>query len=292
MSSLVAVITLLDEGGTVPFIARYRKEVTGNLDEVQIRDIEDKLGYFRELMSRRETILGSILEQGKLTDELKARIDGTLDRAELEDLYLPYKPKRRTKATIARDRGLAPLADYVWAQVATGVPLREFAGTFVDAAKEVPTVEDALEGARHIVAETMSEDADLRKLLRGLMHDEGVIVSRKTFDADEKKLDEQAKFKMYYEFREPVKAIPSHRMLAIRRGETEGVLYFLIELEPARATGQMRNRVLGAAGDWTPQLELAIDDAWKRLLNPSIQGGAAGGAEEAVRYGRDPGIPR
>ena len=272
MTSLLAVIALLDEGGTVPFIARYRKEATGNLDEVQIRDIEEKLGYFRELMSRRETILSSITEQGKLTDELKARIETTLDRAELEDLYLPYKPKRRTKATIARDRGLAPLADYLWAQVPGAVPLHQLAASFVDAEKEVPTIEDALEGARHIVAETMSEDADLRKLLRGLMHDEGIISSRKTFDADEKKLDDQLKFKMYYDFKEPVKAIPSHRMLAIRRGETESVLYFLIELEAARATGQMRNKVLKAEGDWTPQLELAIDDAWKRLLNPSIQG--------------------
>lgn len=272
MSSLLAVISLLDEGGTVPFIARYRKEATGNLDEVQIRDIEDKLAYFRELMSRRDTILASITEQGKLTEELKARIDATLDRPELEDLYLPYKPKRRTKATIARDRGLTPLADYLWAQAKTPTPLTILAATFVNAAKEVLTVEDALEGARHIVAEMLSEDADLRKLLRALMHDEGIISSRKTFDADEKKLDDQLKFKMYYEFKEPVKAIPSHRMLAIRRGETEGVLYFLIELEAARATGQLRSRVLRAEGDWTPHLELAIDDAWKRLLNPSIQG--------------------
>ncbi len=272
LSSLVAVIGLLDEGGTVPFLARYRKEATGNLDEVQIRAIEDRLAYFRELMSRRETILGSILEQGKLTDELKAKIEAALDRAELEDLYLPYKPRRRTKATIARDRGLTPLADYLWAQVPTELPLLAFAASFVDAAKEVPTVDDALEGARHIVAEIMSEDADLRKMLRTLMHEEGVIVSRKTFDADEKKLDEQQKFKMYYEFKEPVKTIPSHRMLAVRRGEAESVLYFLIELEPLRATGQMRGRVLRQEGDWTPQLELAIDDAWKRLLNPSIQG--------------------
>src|ERR1700692_625152 len=145
LHSLTAVIGLLNEGGTVPFIARYRKEATGNLDEVQIRDIEDKLGYFRGLVTRRETILGSILEQGKLSDELKARIEATYDKAELEDLYLPYRPKRRTKATIARDRGLGPLADYVWAQEATGQPLVEFAATFVDAEKEVPTVEEALE---------------------------------------------------------------------------------------------------------------------------------------------------
>jgi len=268
MQSLVAVIGLLNEGGTVPFIARYRKEATGNLDEVQIRDIEEKLSYFRDLVSRRETILSSIQEQGKLTDELKARIEATFDRAELEDLYLPYRPKRRTKATIARDRGLGPLADYLWAQQATGQPLAEFAATFVDAEKEVPTIEDALEGARHIVAETISEDADLRKALRTVMHDEGVIMCKKSLDA----VDEQEKFKMYYEYREPVKTIPSHRMLAMRRGETESVLYFLIELEPLRATGLLRAKILRAEGDWTAQLETAIDDCWKRLLNPSIQG--------------------
>src|SRR5229473_5484339 len=137
LHSLIAVIGLLNEGGTVPFIARYRKEATGNLDEVQIRDIEEKLGYFRDLVSRRETILASILEQGKLTDELKAAIEATLDKSELEDLYLPYRPKRRTKATIARDRGLEPLADYLWAQQTTGQPLAEYAATFVDPEKEV-----------------------------------------------------------------------------------------------------------------------------------------------------------
>src|SRR3954468_19538533 len=132
MRGLVAVIELFDEGGTVPFIARYRKEQTGNLDEVQIRDIEEKLAYFRELMSRRETILASIGEQGKLTDELKARIEKTLDKSELEDLYLPYKPKRRTKATIAREKGLEPLALYLWNQQKTEQTLDEFAATFVN----------------------------------------------------------------------------------------------------------------------------------------------------------------
>src|SRR6185369_7015340 len=225
MRGLVAVIELLDEGGTVPFIARYRKEQTGNLDEVQIRDIEEKLAYFRELMDRKETILASITEQGKLTDELKARIDGTLDKSELEDLYLPYKPKRRTKATIAREKGLEPLALYIWNQQNTDQPLSDLAATFVDPEKEVNSAEEALEGARHIVAEMISEDADLRKAVRQLMFDEGMVVSRKATDA----VDEQEKFKMYYEYREPVKTIPSHRMLAIRRGESEKVLYFLIE---------------------------------------------------------------
>jgi uncharacterized protein len=268
LRGMVAVIELLDDGGTVPFIARYRKEATGNLDEVQIRDIEEKLAYFRDLMERRETILASIAEQGKLTDELKARIEDTLDKSELEDLYLPYKPKRRTKATIAREKGLEPLAHYLWAQENSAQPLESFAAGFVNAELGVATVEEALEGARHIVAEWISEDADLRKALRQLVFDEGIVVSRKVMDA----VDEQEKFKMYYEYKEPVKTIPSHRMLAIRRGEGESVLYFLIEVEPERAIAIMQKHVLRARGDWTPQLELAIDDAWKRLLNASIQG--------------------
>src|ERR1700738_2202386 len=136
LHSLTAVIGLLNEGGTVPFIARYRKEATGNLDEVQIRDIEDKLGYFRELVARRESILASILEQGKLTDELKARIEATFDKSELEDLYLPYRPKRRTKATIAREKGLEPLALYLWEQEVAAQPLAEFAAGFVNSEKE------------------------------------------------------------------------------------------------------------------------------------------------------------
>ena len=264
---LSAVIELLDDGGTVPFIARYRKEATGNLDEVQIRAIEEKLAYFRELEERRESILASITEQGKLTDELKMRIEATLDKNELEDLYLPYKPRRRTKATIAREKGLEPLAAYLWAQQPAEEPLEMLALKFVSTELSVATVEEALEGARHIVAEWISEDADLRKVLRTLVFDEGVVMSRKTVDA----VDEREKFKMYYEYKEPVKTIPSHRMLAIRRGETENVLYFLIEVEPERALALLRRHVLRAAGDWTSQLELAIDDAWKRLLNSSIQ---------------------
>jgi protein Tex len=267
LHALVAVIELLDDGGTVPFIARYRKEATGNLDEVKVRGVEEKLAYFRELVARRETILASIAEQGKLTGELKARIEATFDKSELEDLYLPYKPKRRTKATMAREKGLEPLAVYLWAQQSTAEPLETFAGSLVNAEKGVNSVEEALEGARHIVAEMISEDADLRKALRQMMHDEGVVVSTKVTDA----ADEQEKFKMYYEYREPVKAIPSHRMLAIRRGESEGVLNFLIELEPLRAISLLKGRILRAPGDWTPQLELAIEDSWKRLLDSSIQ---------------------
>ena len=267
MPGVVAVIELLDDGGTVPFIARYRKEATGNLDEVQIRDIEEKLAYFRELAERRAIVLFSIAEQGKLTDELKAKIEATFDKSELEDLYLPYRPKRRTKATMAREKGLQPLAQYLWAQQLAAEPLETLAAGFVNAQLGVATMDEALEGARHIVAEWISEDADLRKRLRQLMFDEGVIISRKTMDA----VDEQEKFKMYYEYKEPVKTIPSHRMLAIRRGEGENVLYFLIELEPERTLAILRAHILRQSGDWTKQLGLAIEDAWKRLLNSSIQ---------------------
>ncbi len=268
LRGLVAVIELLDDDGTVPFIARYRKEATGNLDEVQIRAIEERLAYFRDLVERRATILASIAEQGKLSEELKARIEATLDKSELEDLYLPYKPKRRTKATIAREKGLEPLAAYLWAQQPATEPLANLAAAAVNAELGVATVEEALEGARHIVAEWISEDAVLRKALRLQLFEEGLVVSRKATDA----VDEQGKFKMYYEYKEPVKTIPSHRMLAIRRGEGEGVLYFLIEADQERITAALQRHVLRRQGDWTKQLELAIDDAWKRLLNSSIQG--------------------
>ena len=272
LKGLLATIELFDQGGSVPFIARYRKEATGNLDEVQIRNIEEKLAYFRELAERKSTIVASIQEQGKLSDELKARIESTLEKSELEDLYLPYKPKRRTKATIAREKGLEPLARYLWEQVSTGQPLRAYAATFVDAEKNVANVDEALEGARHILAEMISENADLRKGLRQMMFDEGVVVSRKVAESDgEPRKDEQEKFKMYCDFREPVRTIPSHRMLAIRRGETEGVLYFLVELDGLRATSWLKSRIHRAPGDWTPQLDLAIEDAYKRLLNSSIQ---------------------
>src|SRR5437764_4922958 len=177
LKSLVSTIALLDEGGTVPFIARYRKEATGNLDEVQIRDIQEKLEYFRELEERRETVLASIQEQGKLTPELKALIEAAMEKTSLEDLYLPYKPKRRTKASIAREKGLEPLAQSLWDQQDT-TPLADFAQQFVSAGKGVASTKEALEGARHIVAEWISENAEFRKAVRGMMMEEGRVVSR------------------------------------------------------------------------------------------------------------------
>jgi protein Tex len=269
LKSLVATIELLDEGSTVPFIARYRKEVTGNLDEVQIRAIEEKLAYFRELEERRATILKSIEEQGKLTPELKAKLEATLEKNELEDLYLPYKPKRRTKASIAREKGLEPLAQYLWDQQPGAQPLSEFAATFVNAELGVTTAEEALEGARHIMAEWISENAAFRKVLRQMMMENGFVVSRGIEGAEAK--DPEGKFKQYAHFSEPASKIPSHRMLAIRRGAKEEVLNFEIELDPVMPLTFLKNKVIREHGDWVPHLEKAIEDSYERLLNPSIQ---------------------
>jgi uncharacterized protein len=260
MKGLTAVIELLDDGATVPFIARYRKEATGNLDEVRIRDIQERLEYFRELEDRRETVLASIQEQGKLTAELKARIEATLEKTELEDLYLPYKPKRRTKASIARDKGLEPLALYLWEQ-SDPTPLGEISARFA------VSPEEALEGARHIVAEMINENAAFRKQVRAMMMADGRVTSRAIPGA----ADPEGKFKLYADYSEPAAKIPSHRMLAIRRGANEGVLTFEIELDPAGPLAWLASQILRVPGDWTPHLERAIEDSYNRLLNPSIQ---------------------
>jgi len=261
-----AVIELLDDGATVPFIARYRKEATGNLDEVQIRGIQEKVEYFRELEERRKTVLDTIAEHGKLTPELAAKINAVLEKTELEDLYLPYKPKRRTKASIARDKGLEPLAKYLWDQ-AGGASLAEFAATFVSEEKGVGLAEEALEGARQIVAEMVSENAAFRKGLRAMMMAEGLVTSR----AIEGVPDPEGKYRMYAQFSEPASKIPSHRMLAIRRGAKEGILIFEIEMDPAKPLAWLRSQVVRTRGEWTPHLEQAIEDSYGRLLNPSIQ---------------------
>jgi uncharacterized protein len=265
LKSLTAAMELLDGGATVPFIARYRKEVTGNLDEVQIRDIQEKLEYFRELEERRETVLESIQSQGKLTPELKAKIEAALEKNELEDLYLPYKPKRRTKASIARDKGLEPLAQFLWAQ--TGEPLEAYAASFVDAEKGVASVAEALEGARHIVSEMVSENAEFRKAVRGQMMADGIVVSRAIEGAE----DPEGKFKMYAEYNEPVSKIPSHRMLAIRRGAKEGVLAFEIDLPREAPLNYLNSKVIHSQGETARHLAQAVEDAYDRLLNPSIQ---------------------
>jgi uncharacterized protein len=262
-----AVVKLLAEGSTVPFIARYRKEATGSLDEVQIRNIEERRAYLLELDERRRTILESIASQGKLTPELRARILACDTKAALEDLYLPYKPKRRTRAIIAKERGLEPLALRILAQPMDGQPERE-AGAFVSLEKEVKDVAAALAGARDIVAESMSEHADARAGVRTRFADHGVLVSEKAAGL----ADAPTKFEQYYDFREALKTIPSHRFLAIRRGERENVLRAHLEIEPEPVVASLCGLMGRKTGSpFAQQLTEAVEDGFKRLLAPSVE---------------------
>ena len=213
-----AAIRLLDEGATVPFIARYRKEVTGGLDDIQLRLLEERLGYLRELAERRAAVLKSIDEQGKLTPELQTEINGAVTKQRLEDLYLPYKPKRRTKAQIAREAGLEPLADAILAD--PGQVPHELAGAHVAAAKGVADAAEALEGARQILMERFAEDPELTGRLRDHLWEHGILISR-VIDGKEQ---EGAKFADYFDYREAVARVPSHRALALLRGRNQGVL--------------------------------------------------------------------
>jgi uncharacterized protein len=260
-------IKLLEDGGTVPFIARYRKEATGNLDEVKVRNISDRRQYYADLESRRATVLASIEKQGKLTDDLKEKILAAYSKHELEDLYLPFKPKRKTKAAAALERGLEPLANYIWEQNGD-LPVGEFAQQFINPEKEVPTVEVAIEGALHIIAERIAETPEIRKQLRDLMLGEGKVHAKVV----EGKENEKTKYEMYYAFEETVAKIPSHRMLAIRRGTREGILTFSIDIDNDKFIAGLIPLVMrDSQSQFAPLLENAARDAYERLLLPSIQ---------------------
>jgi uncharacterized protein len=266
-TGVAAVCALLDEDATVPFIARYRKEQTGGFDEVAIRAIEEKRAYLSELEERREVVLASIEQQGALTDELRARILAADSKAELEDLYLPYKPKRRTRAAIARERGLGPLADRILAQPERGDPLAEAHG-FVDVDKGVPGTDEALAGARDIVAEAVAENADVRAAVRTAFRDQGDLV----VEVVPARAAEASKFQQYYDFREPVRNIPSHRFLAIRRGENEEYLRAHIDVDGEQVLARIAQLVgLRSKSPFAGQLDLASRDSLKRLLAPSIE---------------------
>ncbi|MFO0692588.1 MAG: Tex family protein [Polyangiales bacterium] len=267
LRGVAAVVKLLDEGATVPFIARYRKEVTGGLDEVQIRDIQDKRAYHRELEERRQAVLKSIEEQGKLTDELRSKILACRTKALLEDLYAPYKKKRRTRATIAREAGLEPLANLILAQALEGDPLVE-AAKYVDAEKGVADAEAALAGARDIVAEVVADNADVRTFVREQFEKQGTLVT----EVARGKENERSKFEDYYDHREPVATVPSHRFLAIRRGEGEGVLRVRIEVEEEPVLARI-GQIAGIQGKspYAEALRTAIADSFKRLLAPSVE---------------------
>jgi len=262
-----AVIHLLVEGATTPFIARYRKEQTGGLDEVQIRSIDEKNVYYVELDTRRRAILAEIASQGKLTPELELQIKASWVKAALEDLYLPFKPKRRTRAAIARERGLERLASRILAQPTTGSADGE-AARFVDAERGVPDAKAALAGARDVVAEAIAERRDVRAYVRGAFENDGVLTCEVTKD----KAKERTKFETYYGFRELVRRIPSHRFLAIHRGETEGVLRASIAIDDDVAASRIA--ALARLKPGTPfagELAAAIRDSVVRLLNPSLE---------------------
>ena len=245
-----AVEKLLAEGSTVPFIARYRKEAHGNLDEVAIGKIKDRLEYYTELESRKETILKSIDEQGKLTDELREKISGCWQKSALEDLYQPYKPKRRTRAQVAREKGFEPLADAIWR------------------GEDVEASEEDLQFARDILAERIADMAEIRGLVRQAFATKGVVKS----EVASPKPTEPTKFEQYYDFEEPLSTIPSHRYLAIRRGQKEGVLWVKVTLDSRPVIEDMLALVEKATGvNAGEQMELAAEDAYKRLLAPSCE---------------------
>ncbi|HWA76879.1 MAG TPA: Tex family protein [Polyangiaceae bacterium] len=266
--AVASVVRLIAEGGTVPFIARYRKEATGGLDEVQIRAIGERFEYVTELEARRGNVIEEIQKQGKLTPELLQRLRAVSTKAELEDLYLPYKPKRRTRAVIALERGLGPLAELMWAQDVGAVP-EVAAAAFVNAEKEVPDVRAALSGARDVCAERLSEDAELRKTLREAYLAQGSIAVKKRSEHE----DKVTKFDMYANFEEPIAKVPSHRFLAIRRGENEGVLYatLSLDLEPHLPFAYSRIPVKKGS-PWQAELEQVVADSLERLLSPAVSG--------------------
>lgn len=263
---VAGALELFEAGNTLPFIARYRKEATGGLDEVVLRDLRDRATYLRELEERRAQVLRSIEDQGKLDAALRARIEGAETKQALEDLYLPYRPRRRTRATIARERGLEPLADLIWGGEASDAEVETEAGEYVDAEAGVSSIAEALQGARDILAERISEDADLRGWVRTLTRERGLVVSRAATGKEE----EVSNFQDYYDFSQPFTDIPSHRILAIRRGESEGYLFWSIDAPVDEILAGLERRVV-ASRSARGQLEEVVVDAYRRLLAPSIE---------------------
>jgi len=260
-----AAATLLDEGATVPFIARYRKEATGSLDEVAITEIRDRLAQLGELDKRREAVLRSVEEQGKLTAELKEKILAATSLTVLEDIYLPYRPKRRTRATVARERGLEPLAQRLFAQDGMD-PIAE-AAAFVDAEKGLESVDDVLAGARDIIAEWVNEDQQARARMRALFMAQGMFRSKVVSGKEA----EGSKYQDYFAWEEPVATAPSHRILATRRGERETFLTLQVIPPEGEALAILEALFVKGKGAACQQVRLAVHDSFKRLLAPSME---------------------
>lgn len=272
---VAAAVRLLGEGNTIPFIARYRKEATGALDEEALRAIEGRARYLQQLEERKDAVLRSIAEQGKLTDELAQRIGDARTLQEVEDLYLPYRPRRRTRAQVARERGLEPLAQAILAQDPTADPVK-LAASYLS--EEVASAEEALAGARDIIAEWVSDDAETRALVRATVQQEGVLVSRLAGpDADPSGV-----YEIYHDFRVPLKHVRPHQMLAINRGEREGALKVSIEVDDDWVLGQMEGRYVRTRSEAAAHVRRAVEDAYRRLIFPAIEREARARLTEAA----------
>ncbi|MDD3766977.1 MAG: Tex family protein [Eubacteriales bacterium] len=263
-------VGLIDEGNTIPFIARYRKEVTGELDDQILRALYDRLSYLRSMQARKEEVKRLIDEQGKLTEELALAIDKAEKLTEIEDIYRPYRPKRRTRATIAKEKGLEPLADLVLAQQLKEGNIDDICAPYIDAEKGVESTDDALAGAMDIIAEMVSDNADFRKFIREYTFSHGIIVSKTTNKEEtEKKRDV---YQMYHDFSEPVRKIAQHRVLALNRGEKEEFLTVKIEVDEAGVLEKLNSEMIANPRSITSEyVELAIADGYKRLIAPSIE---------------------
>ena len=261
-----SVITLLDDGNTIPFIARYRKEATGSLEDEMLRQVEARLTYLRSLVKRQEEICARIEEQGKLTDELRASIDAAEKLQTLEDLYRPYKQKKRTRASVARERGLEGLANTMLLQRESKDSPEDIAASFVDAEKDVPTAADALAGARDILAETIMDEAELRRLMREKFWKSAVLET--TLDAD---AEEAQVFQMYDGYTEPVRTLPSHRILAVNRGEKKGCLSVRIAVDHEAHVDWIYKRIYARPSIFEGELRAAVEDGYKRLLVPALE---------------------
>ncbi len=257
-------VKMIDEGNTIPFIARYRKELTGELSDTVLRDLNERLSYLRNLEGRKEEVKRLIDEQGKLTEELKAAIDKAEVLQEVEDLYRPYKQKKRTRATIAKEKGLEPLAEIIWRQERTAQTLEELAAPFVNAELKVETVQDAINGALDIIAEQISDNADFRKEIRELTFKNGNIISKGN-------TEEKSEYQMYYDYCEPVFRIVPHRVLAVNRGEKEKFLTIKIEAPVSRILDYINKNVVAVGSPYRNVLEETVKDAYNRLIAPSIE---------------------
>ena len=260
-------LSLFDQGSTVPFITRYRKEATGSLDETQIRFLEERYAYFKELEERKQTVISTIEAQGKLTPELRKKIEDTVFKTELEDIYLPYKPKRRTRAMAAKEAGLEPLARILEAQETGDKTPEQLAAAYVNAEKNVADAAAALQGALDILAEEFSENPEVRAFLRDIAFKQGIFTSQARKEWEGKR----TKIEMYHSFKEKVKDLPSHRILAMRRGEKEGVLRTELQFEDEKVLAQLQQRVIKSSSPFQSDLERMVKDGYERLLKPAIE---------------------